>query len=149
MIPRLFACASPNRFFLLDLARAQSLPSAAPAREEPRDAVGSGHGMCITFSLSRQAENLSPRGRKEEEHERASHFRRFITRRVVFFAHDIAPARLRHAYRVHVKSRPASKRGAWTLSTLLWRLFIGLTSMRAQLMRAMPGCICRSSPFSI
>ena len=74
---------------------------------------------------------------------------RFITRRVVFFAHDIAPARLRHAYRVHVKSRPASKLGAWTLSTLLRRLFIGLTSMRAQLMRAMPGCICRSSPFSI
>ena len=66
--------ASPNRFFLLDLARVQSLPSAAPTREEPRDAVSSGHGMCKTFSLSRQAENLSPRGRKEEEHERASHF---------------------------------------------------------------------------
>ena len=57
-----------EQVFLLDLARAQSLPSAAPTREEPRDAVSSGHGMCITFSLSRQAENLSPRGRKEEEH---------------------------------------------------------------------------------
>ena len=63
-----------EQVFLLDLARAQSLPSAAPTREEPRDAVSSGHGMCITFLLSRQAENLSPRGRKEEEHERASHF---------------------------------------------------------------------------
>ena len=62
--------------------------------------------------MSRQAENLSPRGRKEEEHERASHFRRFITRRVVFFARDIASARLRHAYRVHVKSRPGLIRDA-------------------------------------
>ena len=61
-----------EQVFLLDLARAQSLPSAAPTREEPRDAVFSGRGMCITFSLSRQAENLSPRGRKEEEHERAN-----------------------------------------------------------------------------
>ena len=61
-------------FFALDLARIQPLPSAAPTREEPRDAVCSGHGMCITFSLSRQAEHLSPRGRKEEEHKRASHF---------------------------------------------------------------------------
>ena len=34
------------------------------------------------------------------------------TRPVVFFARDIAPARLRHAYRVYVKSRPALKRGA-------------------------------------
>ena len=111
--------------------------------------VSSGHGMRITFSLSRNAENPSPRGRTEEEHERASHFWRFITRRVVFFAHDIAPARLRHAYRVHAKSRPALKHGAWTLSTLPRRLFIGLTSMRAQLMRAMPGCCCWSSPFSL
>ena len=63
-----------EQVFFLDLARAQSLSSAAPTRKEPRDAVCSGHGMCITFSLSRQAENLSPRGRKEEEHERASHF---------------------------------------------------------------------------
>ena len=62
-----------EQVFLLDLARAQSLPSAAPTREEPRDAVCSGHDMCITFSLSRQAENLSRRGRTEEEHERATH----------------------------------------------------------------------------
>ena len=100
-------------------ARVQLLPSAARSREEPRDAVCNGHGMCISFPLSRQAENLPPRGRTEEEHERASHFWRFITRRVDFFARDIAPARLRHAYRVHVKSRPALKRDAWTLSTLL------------------------------
>ena len=100
-------------------ARVQLLPSAAPSREEPRDAVCNGHGMCISFSLSRQAENLPPRGRTEEEHERASHFWRFITRRVDFFSLGIAPARLRHAYRVHVKSRPALKRDAWTLSTLL------------------------------
>ena len=60
--------------FLLDLARVQLLPSAATSREEPRNAVCSAHGMCITFSLSRQAENVSPRGRTEEEHERASHF---------------------------------------------------------------------------
>ena len=60
--------------FLLDLARVQLLPSAAPSREEPRNAVCSRHGMRITFSLSRQAENMSPRGRTEEEHERASHF---------------------------------------------------------------------------
>ena len=129
--------------------RVQLLPSAAPSREEPRNAVCSTHGMCTTFPMSRQAENLSPRGRAEEEHERASHFWRFITRRVDFFAHDIAPARLRHAYRVHAKSRPALKHGAWTLSTLPRRLFIGLTSMRAQLMRAMPGCCCWSSPFSL
>ena len=63
-----------EQVFLHDLARVQSLPSAAPTREKPRDAVYSGNSMCITLSLSRQAENLSPRGRKEEEHERASHF---------------------------------------------------------------------------
>ena len=63
-----------TRFFLLYLARVQLLPSAVTSREEPRNAVCSAHGMCITFSLNRQAENLSPRGRKEEEHERASHF---------------------------------------------------------------------------
>ena len=63
-----------EQVFLLDLARVQSLPSAAPTREEPRDAGCSTHGMCITFSLSRQSENLAPRGRKEEEHECASHF---------------------------------------------------------------------------
>ena len=40
---------------------------AAPSREEPESRV-------IAFSLSRQAENLFPRGRTEEEHERASHF---------------------------------------------------------------------------
>ena len=60
--------------FLLDLARVQFLPSAAASREEPRNAVYNAHGTCITFSLSRQAENVSPRGRTEEEHERASHF---------------------------------------------------------------------------
>ena len=60
--------------FLLDLARVQLLPSAAASREEPRNAVCSAHGMCITFSLSRKAENQPPRGRTEEEHERASHF---------------------------------------------------------------------------
>ena len=57
-----------EQVFLHDLARVQSLPSAAPTREKPRDAVYSGNSMCITLSLSRQAENLSPRGRKEEEH---------------------------------------------------------------------------------
>ena len=62
-----------EQVFLHDLARVQSLPSAAPTREEPRDAVCSGHDMCITFSLSRQAENLSRRGRTELEHERATH----------------------------------------------------------------------------
>ena len=60
--------------FLLDLARVQLLPSAATSREEPRNAVCNAHGTCITFSLSRQAENVSPPGRTEEEHERASHF---------------------------------------------------------------------------
>ena len=63
-----------TRFFLLDLARVQVLPSAATSREEPRNAVCNANGMCITFSLSRQAENVSPPGRTEEEHERASHF---------------------------------------------------------------------------
>ena len=53
--------------FLLDLARVQFLPSAAASREEPRNAVYNAHGTCITFSLSRQAENVSPRGRTEEE----------------------------------------------------------------------------------
>ena len=57
-----------EQVFLHDLARVQSLPSAAPTREKPRDAVYSGNSMCITLSLSRQAENLSSRGRKEEEH---------------------------------------------------------------------------------
>jgi hypothetical protein len=63
-----------TRFFLLDLACVQVFPSAATSREEPRNAVCSGYGMCITYSLSRQAENVSPRGRTEEEHERATHF---------------------------------------------------------------------------
>ena len=63
-----------TRFFLLYLARVQLFPSAVTSREEPRNAVCSAHGMCITFSLNRQAENVSPRGRTEEEHERASHF---------------------------------------------------------------------------
>ena len=58
--------------FLLDLARVQLLPSAAASRKEPRNAVCNAHGTCITFLLSRQAENLSPRGRTEEEHERAA-----------------------------------------------------------------------------
>ena len=61
-------------FFALDLARIQPLPSAAPTREEPRNAVCIGHDMCTMFSLSRLTENLSPRRRTEEEHERASHF---------------------------------------------------------------------------
>ena len=74
LIPEGLQKCFAEQVFLLDLARVQSLPSAAPTREEPRDAVSSGHVMCITFSLSRQAENLAPRGRKEEEHERASHF---------------------------------------------------------------------------
>ena len=65
--------ASPNRFFC-STWRAFSCPRAAPTREAPRNAVCSIHGMCITFSRSRQAENLSPRGRTEEQHERASHF---------------------------------------------------------------------------
>ncbi len=59
---------------------------------------------------------------------------------------DIAPARLRHAYRVHVKSRPALKRNAMALSTLLRRRFVGLTSIRAQYMGAKLGFCCRSSP---
>jgi len=50
--------------------RVQLLPSAAPSRKEPRNALCNANGMCIMFSLSRQAENLSPRGRTEEEHER-------------------------------------------------------------------------------
>ena len=53
--------------FMLDLACVQVFPSAATSREEPRNAVCSGYGMCITYSLSRQAENVSPRGRTEEE----------------------------------------------------------------------------------
>ncbi len=52
--------------FLLDLARAQLLPSAPPSREEPRNAVCSAHGMCITFSLSRQAENMFPEGEQKK-----------------------------------------------------------------------------------
>ena len=58
---------------------------------------------------------------------------------------DIAPARLRHAYRVHVKSRSALKCDAQTCLTLLRRLFVALTSTRAQYMRAMPGCCCRGT----
>ena len=54
-------------FFALDLARIQPLPSAAPTREEPRNAVCIGHDMCTMFSLSRLTENLSPRRRTEEE----------------------------------------------------------------------------------
>ena len=60
--------------FLLDMARVQLRPSAATARGEPRNAVYNAHGTRITYSLSRQAENVSPRGRTEEEHERATHF---------------------------------------------------------------------------
>ena len=48
--------------FLLDLARARLLPSAGPSCEETRNSVCSAHGMCITFSLSRQAENVSQEG---------------------------------------------------------------------------------------
>lgn len=64
------------------------------------------------------------------------------TRRVDFFAHGDATAWLRHAYRVDVKSRSALKRNASALTTLLRRLFVGSTSMRAQFMGAKPG-----SPF--
>ena len=88
--------------FLLDLARVQSLPSAAPTREEPRDAVSSGHGMCVF---------TEPTGRKSGP---ARAKRRTRTRIALLTVHNssscflfyvIAPARLRHAYRVHVKSR--------------------------------------------
>ena len=66
-------CLAEHAFFARIGARSVAPQRLAYARE-PRNAVCSGRGMCITFLLSRQAENLSPRGRTEEEHERASHF---------------------------------------------------------------------------
>ena len=64
-----------EQVFLLDLARAQSLPSAAPTREEPRDAVCSGHDMCITFSLSRQAVKSVPaRANRRRTRTRNAHY---------------------------------------------------------------------------
>jgi hypothetical protein len=65
-----FFCSTWRAFSCSPAPRVQLLPSAAPSRKEPRNALCNANGMCIMFSLSGQAENLSPRGRTEEEQER-------------------------------------------------------------------------------